>query len=159
MSEQLQSVFGGSLHERVKRHAGLVNEIRCAYISERRRRLDSQQVPHSVSCQLLNVSNMAESLWSTMNRLEIDIEEAEREAAPEEVTRKISEIHKRAMAGVVSAKVARGLFKEDAEREAERPPMSDLGKHVFDTANAINRFAVEQLRAEREAAPEEVNHA
>ena len=73
----IQSVYGGSLLERVKRHRQLLGDLRGHYISERRRRPDEQLVSHAVSCQLLNVANIIESAEFQLTRLALVIEEEE----------------------------------------------------------------------------------
>ncbi|MCK9569444.1 hypothetical protein M0R72_10940 [Candidatus Pacearchaeota archaeon] len=118
---KLESVHGGSLRERVKRHAALVNELRCAYLSERRRRSDEQLVPHSVSCALLNAANMLESAWSTLNRLEMEIEDAEKKADCESIedeTRQRKEVE-RLMAIGRSCGIEPNGGAEPAQHEAE----------------------------------------
>ena len=79
----IQSVFGGSLRERVQRHHALLEELRTAYISERRKRPDEELVSHRVSCALLNVANAIENAQILLSQLmcAIEAEETEQDAA------------------------------------------------------------------------------
>ena len=141
MSEQLQSRYGESLLERVKHHGELFEGYRMEYYGQwQRDREDHDPLPENVRTASYNVASAFENVIAMLGKMEAEVEKSN--AIQPDLRCAIAEME-----------------AVQREREAERPPMSDLAKHVFDTTNAINRFAVEQLRAEREAAPEEVNHA